>query len=301
MFRCPCGQCSFESYLDEGCPKSASGSFPYLDLAKLDEDDRKDLKFKLSLDIDEMTTGFANMFSETCESLDKRGIDVRRLARHALGLGAYESSKIQKPLLSEDEKQLMSCQSMDEAFVILRHHMSFFNYELLKHITDNKELCVDDDRKRMENYVSKFNDFCKRKVFEVSPSVVGVSTSKLSKRKKIFAVLITKHETEPNLVFVNEAIKKIASLLKVKPSTLHLHRIDKGSLILVFSVPTFVAKELFPLKQSVRSRLRVEGFLVLTPHLVKDTKKGIFLLKLIQMFSPSLISSSSKNSASVLS
>ena len=278
MFHCHCGQCSLESYLDEGCPKSSSDSFPYLDLCKLDEDDRKDLKFKLSQDINEMMRSFADLFNNTCVSLDERGVDVNRLARHVLSLGAYESSTIQKPLLSEDEKELKSSKSIDEAFIILRHHMSFFNFELLKHITDSRKLCTDDDRQRMEKYCQKFGGFCRRKVFEVSPTAVGLSMSKQSKRKrKRFAVLITKHETEPNLVFVNEAIEKIASLLRLKPSTLHLHRIDKGSLILVFSVPTFVAKKLFPLEQSVRSRLRVEGFLVLTPHLVKDTKKGIFL------------------------
>ena len=279
MFHCPCGLCSLESYLDEGCPKSSSDSFPYLDLCELDEDDRKDLKFKLSQDINEMMQSFADLFNETCVSLDERGVDVSRLTRHVLSLGAYESTKIQKPLLSEDEKELKSSRSIDEAFIILRHHMSFFNFELLKHITDSRKLCTDEDRQRMEKYCQNFGRFCKRKVFEVSPAAVGLSMSKQSKRKrKTFAVLMTKHETEPNLVFVNEAIEKIAFLLKLKPSTLHLHRIDKGSLILVFSVPNFVAKRLFPLAQSIKSKLRVEGFLVLTPHLIKETRNGMNLI-----------------------
>ena len=264
IFHCPCGHCSLESYLDEECPKSTSDSYPYLDLCKLDEDDRKDLKFKLSQDIGIMIKSFANLFSETCESLDEREINVRRLARHALALGAYESSKIQQPLLSEDENQLMSSKSMDEAFIILRRHMSFFNFDLLKHITDSKKLCTDDDRKRMDDYCVKFERFCRRKVFEVPPTVFGITPSKLSKRKrKTFVVFVTKHdESEKHLSDVNETIERIADILKLKPSTLQLHRIDKGSLILVFSIPSFVARDLFPLKPSIKTKLRAEGLLL---------------------------------------
>ena len=67
----------------------------------------------------------------------------------ALTLGAYESENIQKPLLSEDEKELRNSKTIDGTFLVLRPHMSFFNFELLKHIADCKELCSADDREHM--------------------------------------------------------------------------------------------------------------------------------------------------------
>ena len=265
VFCCPCEECSLESYLDKGCPQSTSSSFPYLDVRKLDEDDKEDLIQKLSKDTADMINRFAELFDETCTSLGTRGVSVQRLARRALSLGAYESQEIQRPLLREDEKELRSSKTLDEAFLVLRHHMSFFNFELLQHIINCNDLCSDDDRKRMEEYRSKFDTFCKRKVFEVSPNAVGQATSSLKKHKReAFAVLMTKHEDKPNLVYVNAAKQKIASLLKLKPSTLHLHRIDEGSLILVFSVPEFVAQKLFPLDPVVLDELKAEGFLVFT-------------------------------------
>ena len=275
MFRCPCGQCSLESYIEDGCPKSNSDSFPYLDISKLDEDDKEDLTQQLSKDTTAMIKRFANLLDETSTSLAARRVSVQRLALRALTLGAYESEEILKPILSEDEQKLMNSSSIDEAFLILRPHMSFFNFELLKHITDCKELCSDSDRERMDGYVSEFDTFCKRKVFEVSPGAVGQTTPKLKKRKRrAFVVLMTKHEAEPNLVFVNAAKQKLANLLKLKPSTLHLHRIDEGSIILVFSVPNFVAKKLFPLKPSTVARLKDEGFLVLAPPATEESCKG---------------------------
>ena len=88
---------------------------------------------------------------------------------------------------------------------VLRPHVSFFNFELLGFIIKCKDLCLDDDRKHMEEYRSKLDIFCKRKVFKVSSDAVnGQATSSLIERMA-FAVLVTKHEAEPNLVFVSAA------------------------------------------------------------------------------------------------
>ena len=226
-----------------------------------------------------MIMSFAKLFDETCVSLQEREASVQRVVVRALSLGAYESQMFQKPLLSEEEKELKSCKTVDEVFIVLRPHMSFFNFELLKHITDCRKLCSDHDRERMDEYIGKFNAFCKHKVFEVPPRATGQPTSKLSKHKrKAFAMLMTKHEAEPNLVFVNAAKQKIAKLLKLKPSTLHLHRIDEGSLIFVFSVPNFVARKLLPLKPSIVAKLKNEGFLILTSS-VKD--KGSVIIHVV--------------------
>ena len=190
VFRCPCGECSLESYLEDGCPKSNSSSFPYLDVSNLNEDDKEDLTHQLSQDTSEMITSFAKLLDEICVSLAERAVSMQRVIMRSLSLGAYESQTIQKPLLNEDETELKSAKTVDEVFILLRPHMSFFNFELLKHITDCRILCSDSDREHMAEYISKFDVFCKRKVFEVPPGVAGQPTSKLKKRKrKAFAVL----------------------------------------------------------------------------------------------------------------
>ena len=263
VFQCPCGECSLESYLDKGCPISMSDSFPYLDISNLNEGDKEDLVHKLSADVSEIMKCFAELLDRTSVSLGRRRVSVQRLVMRALSLGAYESPSIQKPLVKENEMELRCSQTIDEAFIILRPHMSFFNFELLEHIINCEELCSADDRKRMTEYRSKFDKFCRRKVFEVSPTVFAQTNTELKKcKRKIFVVLVTEHEAEPNLVYVNAAKQKIATLLNLKPSTLHLHRIDIGSLILVFSVPEFVAQELFPLNPSLTANLKAGGYFV---------------------------------------
>lgn len=260
-FCCPCGKCSLESYLDKGCPISDSDAFPYLDLSNLDEHNKEDLKAKLCDDVDDMGKRFAKTLNEICESITKRGVSVHGFARCVINLVADPSPNIQQPLTDDTMQRLFSAKSIDEAFIIIRPYMTFFNYDLLKHITQDTGICTNDDQKWMNDYCDKFDKFCRRKVFEVPPSAVGVKEKKL--KWKTFAVLMTKLEKEPVLADMDVAKRKIASLLHLRPSTLHLHRIDKGSLILVFSVPDFVYKKLFPLKPSVIAMLKTEGFIVL--------------------------------------
>ena len=243
VFRCLCGECSLESYLEYGCHKSNSCAFPYLDISKMDVDDKEDLTYQLSHDTSDMITSFAKLLDEVCVSLKKQGISVQNLAKHALSIDAYDSDAIQKPLLSEDEKQLTRSKTIDEAILVLRPHMSFFNFELLKHITDSRELCSDSDRERMDEYISKFDTFYKRKVFEVPHGAVDRPVAELKKyKKKIFAVLMTKHEAEPNLIFGDAAKRKIAKLLNLKPSILYIYRIDDDGGYFVAEKSSIVVK-----------------------------------------------------------
>ena len=261
IFRCPCGRCSLESYLDRGCQRSDLNinPFPYLNIANLDEDSRDDLIQVLTNDLTEIMRCFADLLDRTAVSVGNYGKPtaiVQRLMVRALSLGAYESPSIQKPLLEEDEIELKCSNSVDEAFIILRRHMSFFNFELLQHIINCEELCTN-DRQRIEKYCDKFDTFCRRKVFEVPPDVYGQPRSDC--KRKSFVVLMTKHESEPNLVCVRAAKQKIATILKLKSSMLHLHRIDEGSLLLVFSIPEFVAQHLFPLDNLLKATFKAQG------------------------------------------
>ena len=58
----------------------------------------------------------------------------------------------------------------------------------------------------------------------------------------------------------------LADDLDIPLDTLHLHRIDRGSIILVFSVPDSIAEELFPLPKEKIALLRVKGMLLFVPQ-----------------------------------
>ena len=137
--------------------------------------------------------------------------------------------------------------------------MSFFNFELLKHIIDGKTTGSEDDRKKMTDYQMKFEQYCKRRIIEVPQGAIGQSSANLSKRRE-FVIHKGHPLCELSLEDVDIAKRNIATLLGLKSSTLYLHKIDEGSLILVFSVPKFVAQELFPLSPAQRAALKESGY-----------------------------------------
>ena len=261
LFKCPCGDCTLDSYVSKGCPKSNSESktYPHLKVRNLNEDDKEDLMQTLTDDTKQIKRHFAQLLVTTANSFKEQGLHIHALAHAALSIsiGTFQSSELQKPLLLEEEKKLLNADTIDEAFILLEKHMSFFNYDILEHIIDS--LGNDSDKERFKHYEECLTCFCERKTFEVSPNVF-LSESGM-KGRKAFLVLITK-KIEFSLNDIREAKRKIATKLGLKSSTLQLHRIDEGSILLLLSIPKSIAGVIFPLKSSEFTKLKTEGFTI---------------------------------------
>ena len=196
------------------------------------------------------------------------------MARRVLELGTYTSPHlVQKPLMSEEMTKLKNSKTIDESFLILQPHMSFFNYELLKHIIEGRQTGSNEDIANMTDYSEKFKQYCKRRIVEVPRGAIGQSSTTMSKRQ---AFVILAHKDHPihklSLEDAKKTKRNIATLLGLKSSTLYLHKIDEGSVLLVFSVPVFVAQELFPLNPTLRATLRDSGYSVFFAESEDDTK-----------------------------
>ena len=158
-------------------------------MSALNASDKEDLIQKLTHETSQTIKSFAQLLTSTTKSFKEQGIQIDELANAALSIGAFESDATQRPLLLEDEKELLQAKTIYKAFVILRRHMSFFNYEILAHLIEN--LGNDEDRKKLDDYEKCFRVFCERKAFEVSPNIVGSSSSQRCGRVA-FLVLHTK-------------------------------------------------------------------------------------------------------------
>ena len=256
-FQCPCGECSLETYLQDGCPKSC---IPYLGMTTLSEGDRENLNYMLQNDIQKIMKSFGNLSNGICDSLIRQGVTVEKLVRVAVNFNHSLHDK------------LIGSTSVDQVFTHLTQEMSFFNHEILEDIIN--VLGDKDDKDHLDDYFKEFKEFCKRKVFEIEP---GCCTcwQRLSQleRKKLFIVVLP---TGENTMLLEDAvsIKKIlAKVLGVPPATLHLHQIDMGSVILVFSVPDCIAAELFPLPNEKMGLLKAKGIVLFTPQHLKSKSK----------------------------
>ena len=242
-----------ETYLQKGCPKSY---IPYHEITTLSEEDQEDLYYILRRDTKEIMKSFAYLSNRTCDSLIRRGVTVEKVVKVAVTSN------------SSLHDQLTGSTSIDRVFTELAPEMSFFNHETLAEIID--ELGDPSDKDRLADYSKKFDEFCKRKFFEVEPGLSGYYASIL-KRKKPFAVVLLTDEKRVlqklgDAVNIKEMLSKVFG---VPPATLHLHRIDGGNITLVFSVPDSIAKKLFPLPKEKIDSLKAKGLVLFVPQDLK--------------------------------
>jgi hypothetical protein len=250
-FQCPCGECSLEIYLQKGCPKSC---IPYLGMTSLSKEDQENLNFILKKDTKKIMESFTDLSNGTCDSLIRQGVTVEKLVRVAVNSN------------SSLHDQLIGSTSVDRVFTHLAPEMSFFNHEILAKIIN--VLGDKDDKDHLADYTKEFKEFCKRKIFEVEPGhcTCGQRLSKLKRRKLFAVVLPTGEKTLRNLGDAVNIKETLSEVLGVPLATLHLHRIDQGSVILVFSVPDSIAEELFPLPKEKFALLREKGMVLFVPQ-----------------------------------
>ena len=268
-FKCPhCSLCSVDVFLSaKGCPNAIdkdSQLFPFLDTSKLSKDDKINLEHRLRSETKKMILSFAGLTRSMKRSLEHREIKVKDLAASLLTLGDFKSGIADKSLLEEDEEHFRHPSSIADIFLILTDYISFFNYEIIEHIV--KDFGTEDDRSNLERYITAFNAFCRRSVFEVPAEVFGSATTSSSKFRK-FAVKYSEDASENARSTVETAKQlqgKIADLFDITPCALQLISIVKGCMQLQFLLPAFIAEQIFPLSSSQLGNLRAIGVRVVS-------------------------------------
>lgn len=278
-FECTCGKCSMEKYLSESDRylKIGDRNFPYLDIGHLDSSSRVIIENKLTSDIQEIGQHFSDLVRSTRSSLEEQQVSPKILASSLLSIPAEEHSQAttRKPLLKQYEDELQNAECIASVFLVLSPFISFFNYEILDHITN--EFGSQRDIKKLQNYLKILDQFCKRSVFEVPPDACGNVPDNLVPhvqnldRRKLFVLNIKVSDCDDafySLKEVKNAQFNIAKQVGLKGSCLYLSRVDKGNdgcIEVAFLIPEFVAEELFPFKPSYVDALLDIGINIIVP------------------------------------
>ena len=243
---------------------------------EINSQDKAELEAQLILDADSMRKKFASLLVNVINSFKRQGIDPRELASAVLALIEYDDPAIGKPLLEREKDSLKKAQLVDDTFDVLRPHMTFFNYEILEFLIEKMgSPNIKDD---LQKFLQEFKSFCRRSVFEIPSNVLGHSTEKVINQQK-FCVKITKQfkvallvqctkQSEPDsqtapstqLSFSAEdregicapelgisledakyIQRKLASLMRLKVSSIYLDSVSSGSTILTFLLPSHIS------------------------------------------------------------
>ena len=235
-----------------GCPKAPSHDstegvclFPYLDDSALTKKEKIVLESRLMDDTQKMIRLFADTENSFIVSLGSKDVDVPSLRNYVGNLISKVGTK------EPDRESLKESSTVSEIFCALQPFKSFFHYEIIESIV--RVFGSPTDHQLMDEYISKFNEFCERSVFQVPPNIFHDSDPKPGDR--VFSVKLTK-EGQASLIDVVAVRRRVANILDIEVFALQLCCITEGCVCLRFLVSSQVAEKIFPLSDSKVSALQ---------------------------------------------
>ena len=246
-FICPfCKKCTvIQFFSKDGCPKAgqhdiAKGDslFPYLDYSGLTKKESLVLECQLIDDTKNMVCSFAETEDKLIVSLESQELSVSRLRN-------YAGNFVKKIGTKEELEKLQKSENLYDVFFALHPFKSFFHYEIVENIV--KRFGSGEDQHLMEDYVSKFNDFCRRSVFEVPPNVFHDSDPKPG--DKVFSVKFTPEE-RASLGDIVAVRRKMANILGIDVYALQLCCVTDGCVCLRFLISAQMAQNVSSLSQN---------------------------------------------------
>ena len=226
-------------------------SFPCLDLKKLSEKEKQQLRDELYGDSVDIMNKFQELFSATTKSLKKRSVSVTEILCHLVGLGSLKPTFLDQGLPFRCQLPgLKSTKNVDEVMLCIGDYCSFFNSQMLECIIEN--LGTDQDEENLSKYRAEFRKYAERHVFEC-PSEVG----KMSKEDHA-EMFIKLDDTYENCTVGNLCVfvRKLQDILKTSSTSgLKLCRTEPGCLKLTFQLPLSVLQDIFPLSSEQEADL----------------------------------------------
>ena len=262
-FGCGCGNCTFFSFIESGCPTPipSESSFPHLDLRRLTHEQQQELRGRLQFESQQIMMQFQELVSATIKSFKRRCVPLDDLVSHVMTLGAFDPvfEESQVPVFYHYFKELKAADTIPKVFMVLNDHFSFFNYHVIEHII--KELGTEEDKAVLQKYKEHFTKYAERRIFECLPEFGPVSDAD---HADIF-VKVDSHHEKYTVAEIEKFRHKLSEILQISSKgILRLCRVDKGCFRLMFQVPSFVQHKIFPLSKGQEEALVAIGVIKVT-------------------------------------
>ena len=216
-FICPyCKKCTVLQFFSKaGCPQAPKSHstknkslFPYLNHSNLSENEKLVLETRLIQDTKKMICLFAETEDTFINSLTSRIVNIDQLTNFVVNI-------VKKSGTEEEIDCLKKAVSIARVFLLLHPFKSFFHYEIIESIV--KRFGSEEDQQLMSEYISKFDQFCERSVFEVPSNIFHNGDPRPG--DKVFSVKFTseEHASLRDIVAVRAKLADILEILKCLP------------------------------------------------------------------------------------
>ena len=223
----------FFNMISEKSAVPLTPSFPFLLTDNMSETEIENWKQKLSNETEKIKSKFTHIMYCLQKSIEKSG----KFNDLITFLSLHEKTF---------EEVLISCVTTSEAFIRIRRYCSFYDYSIMKLLTD--KFGTDEDKKRFKKYLHMFQEYSKRRVCECPTSTFGAA----EKEEK---VLVLKTENKKIDEVTVEEMKALQFQMNqiLGRKDLRLLYVDEGCIELTFRVTDDVLDIARERQQELRS------------------------------------------------
>ena len=260
-------QATDNRYSEHVAPSQASGetavnetsaTFQHIrEFQGLDDEQKVLLEQRLIMESENIQLRFHTLCNKFFDSLDARQVPVKRLVHHLKGLKALKRVNSPKAasLVQSYEYLLNNIKDVESVRDLIEEYSTFFDYRPVEYMIDNVGL--EEDRRRLEKYKEDFEYYIKRRVFEC-PSEIGPTHAPNSTE------LCVKLESDyDKLIELRQFQCQLSLILEVSVHVLRISSIKEGCIQLIFLIPSFVQKAIFPLSVEQEAALKELGVIQL--------------------------------------
>ena len=239
-FSCGCPTpCNLIDHLNGKCLKL----FPYLDFSKLTYKEQSDLEAKLCAETSAIIIKFANLTKCIRKSLVDQHLDPKEIVSSILGIAPSRPSTC--PIL--ETLNVGSITSIYDVIIHLQQnsYISFFNYHIVEYLIN--EYGTDEDKAELDKYITHFQDFCRRSIFEVPQRIHGRPPKEST---QLAIKVISKNQWSGSRFSLGDAKNvqiKVAEELGLQNCvSLPLYKISEGCVMLIFALPKVIMELVKP-------------------------------------------------------
>ena len=186
---------------------------------------------------------FSRLTQSLCQFV--QNIPLNNFKCYVKSFDGYKSKDTQVRLLTDRFEEIDKCKTTGEVLVILAEYYSWFNTDIIEDMIVFEYNTSFEFSKKWKKYEKKYKKYLKRRLFEFPNKISSVSQSG--------NILYLKMGAEPQNKKDFES--KISDLMEIEQYVLKLVSISPGCVQLVFSIPSAIAKAVFPLSSSQEKEL----------------------------------------------
>lgn len=201
----------------------------------------KDLKYKLRLNLKEIIKRYSSYVDCVRSTIISKGVSARELCAYLLTLSAFSHLEKEDVLLSSSKLQLEKASDVNDIFIILiTDYASFLNYGIFQTLLEKYAIDEGQEELRYPEHLKAYVEKHKISEFiEIKP-ILGKLTATMQKITLVFNINQT-----CKLAKLFELENDIAEILGITPLGLRLLDVERGSVVVTFLIPGYVARMIF--------------------------------------------------------